>query len=387
MSSSKRHFTAVIGKKEQGSYASSSPSSAARKAVSKLCADDKNKKVEFYMRETTQGSDKKVYGMYIGYVEKLKKPIELKGRVIRYKPVAKLLKNKKMKGGVPNELVIQIPGNNNQDIVLTGVNYVIICDGHGATPEGNGRAIAQEVADKCTQLIPPEIEVNEGNLELLKNRFIEMVLANFEDWRDKYPEAGTTVLIVVFSPDYQSYMVVKLGDSYVLQIPRGFQENASAYAFNSIQVRNQTKIGLSYPGQIHYKPSMSSYQILYGKNFNGMSKYKSEPIKQRFQELFGARILPKGDRFHKNINNNKTIGTLSIDPPFFKPKDDIKKFLENFTKCGIFQRDPEKLLIIASDGLPIENGRIWSIIHSQPALGEYFSKIQNHDDFTVVIIQ
>jgi hypothetical protein len=99
MSSSKRHFTAVIGKKEQGSYSSSSPSSAARKAVSKLCADDKNRKVQFYMRETTQSSEKKVYGPYMGYIEKLKKPIELKGRVIRYKPVAKLLKNKKMRGG------------------------------------------------------------------------------------------------------------------------------------------------------------------------------------------------------------------------------------------------------------------------------------------------
>ena len=73
---------------------------------------------------------------YMGYIEKLKKPIDLKGRVIRYKPVAKLLKNTKMRGGVPNELVIQIPGNNNQDIVLTGVNYVIICDGHGANPHG-----------------------------------------------------------------------------------------------------------------------------------------------------------------------------------------------------------------------------------------------------------
>lgn len=99
MSSSKRHFTAVIGKKEQGTYTSSSPSSAARKAVSKLCADDKNRKVQFYMRETTQMSEKKVYGPYMGYMEKLKKPIELKGRVIRYKPVAKLLKNKKMRGG------------------------------------------------------------------------------------------------------------------------------------------------------------------------------------------------------------------------------------------------------------------------------------------------
>jgi hypothetical protein len=99
MSSSKRHFTTVIGKKEQGTYTSSSPSSAARKAVSKLCADDKNRKVEFYMRETTQASIKKVYGPYMGYIEKLKKPIELKGRVIRYKPIAKLLKNNKMSGG------------------------------------------------------------------------------------------------------------------------------------------------------------------------------------------------------------------------------------------------------------------------------------------------
>lgn len=68
MSSSKRNFTAVIGKKEQGIYVSSIPSSAARKAVSKLCADNKNRKVEFYMRETTQSSEKKIYGPYIGYI-------------------------------------------------------------------------------------------------------------------------------------------------------------------------------------------------------------------------------------------------------------------------------------------------------------------------------
>jgi hypothetical protein len=56
MSSSKRHFTAVIGKKEQGTYVSSSPSSAAKKAVSKLCADNN-------IREITQGSKKKTYGL------------------------------------------------------------------------------------------------------------------------------------------------------------------------------------------------------------------------------------------------------------------------------------------------------------------------------------
>lgn len=89
-STTKRNFTVVIGSKEHGLYVSSSPSSAARKAVSKLCATDKKRKVSFHIREITQGSKKKTYGPYLGYIEKLAKPIELKGRVIRYKPVAKL---------------------------------------------------------------------------------------------------------------------------------------------------------------------------------------------------------------------------------------------------------------------------------------------------------
>jgi hypothetical protein len=94
MSSSKRHFTAVVGSKEHGLYISSSPSSAARKIVSKLCASSKSKKVEFCVRETTQKSEKKTYGPYLGEMKKLAKPIELKGRIIRYAPVV-LLKKKK----------------------------------------------------------------------------------------------------------------------------------------------------------------------------------------------------------------------------------------------------------------------------------------------------
>ena len=89
----KRHFTAVVGKEEQGLYNSYNPSSAARKAVSKLCANDKKSQVEFFIRETTQGSNKKTYGPYLGYVKKLKEPIQLEGRVIKYASVAKLSKN------------------------------------------------------------------------------------------------------------------------------------------------------------------------------------------------------------------------------------------------------------------------------------------------------
>jgi len=96
----KRHFTVVMGNKEHGLYVSSSPSSAARKAVTKLCAANKSKKVNFHIRETTQDSKKKVYGPYIGYIEKLKVPIKLKNHIIEHNPVAKLdrtstIKNKK----------------------------------------------------------------------------------------------------------------------------------------------------------------------------------------------------------------------------------------------------------------------------------------------------
>jgi hypothetical protein len=91
----------LVPPKEHGLYVSSTPSSAAKKAVTKLCATNKSKKVEFHIREITQGSKKKTYGPYVGYIEKLNEPIELKGRVIKYKPVAKLSgKTGKKKGGM-----------------------------------------------------------------------------------------------------------------------------------------------------------------------------------------------------------------------------------------------------------------------------------------------
>lgn len=83
---SKRHFTVVIGSKEHGLYVSSSPSSAARKVVTKLCATDKKKNVKFSIREITQGSKKKTYGPYLGYIETLKEPIKLKNYIIKHKP-------------------------------------------------------------------------------------------------------------------------------------------------------------------------------------------------------------------------------------------------------------------------------------------------------------
>jgi len=129
MSSSKRHMTAVVGSKEHGLYNSSSPSSAARKIVSKLCASSKSKKVEFCVRETTQVSKKKTYGPYLGEMKKLAKPIELKGRIIRYAPVVHLKKkktatttpkkiSKKMRGGD-----IDVDGKLSKEDFLIKYNY------------------------------------------------------------------------------------------------------------------------------------------------------------------------------------------------------------------------------------------------------------------------
>lgn len=120
MSSSKRHFTAVVGSKEHGLYISSSPSSAARKIVSKLCASSKSKKVEFCVREITQASKKKTYGPYLGEMKKLAKPIELKGRVIRF-DIKVLLKKKKTASKTGKKIGKKMRGG---DVKWTGIPSV-----------------------------------------------------------------------------------------------------------------------------------------------------------------------------------------------------------------------------------------------------------------------
>jgi len=109
MSSSKRYFTAVVGSKEHGLYNSSSPSSAARKIVNKLCATSKSKKVEFCVQEITKGSKKKTYGPYLGKMKKNKIIVHLKKDKL----------NKIIKGGrVEKTDFIQRQTNNSQFAVI-----------------------------------------------------------------------------------------------------------------------------------------------------------------------------------------------------------------------------------------------------------------------------
>jgi hypothetical protein len=96
--------------------------------------------VEFHIREITQGSKKKTYGPYEGYIEKLKEPIELKGRVIKYKPVAKLSKKQGVKKGGNGSDSINQPAFNN----LNKLNSAIPFSGEYIFPPANELTIRQK---------------------------------------------------------------------------------------------------------------------------------------------------------------------------------------------------------------------------------------------------
>ena len=260
-----------------------------------------------------------------------------------------------------------------QDVIICGPNFVIICDGHGPNP--GGRYIAEIVAALCAELIPPIVEISAESCAQLRAIFIEHVCANFENWRKISPNSGTTVLIVVFSPDKQTYMVVKLGDSYVLEIPEGFSGDGRPLAFDSVQLEKQdTK------DQTEWGTSMSPWQLY--------MKHRREPGRgtggaNAFWSYYGAKICMQGHFF---IRDGFRLRTMGIEPTLVKPDDDIRRVLESFTVSGIFQRKPGHRLVIASDGLPIEDPMIWTALSSEAALRAYFAEKPAHDDVTVMVL-
>ena len=276
--------------------------------------------------------------------------------------------------------VHQIPGHKpsardqeNQDIIIYDQNFVVICDGHGANP--HGRNFAEIVAACCAVLIHPKMEVSPQSCAKLRKDFIDMVCTNFENWRGRMPNSGTTVLIVVFSQDGQTYMVVKLGDSYVLEIPEGFSGDGRPLAFDSVELAKKDP-----DDETEWGTSMSPWQIY--------MRHSGEPGRgtcgeNAFWSYYGARI---GMRGHLFIRDNFQLRTMGIEPTLVKPEDDIRRILESFTICGLFQRKAGHRIVLASDGLPIHKPEIWEKLTSDIALQAYFAEKSSHDDVTVVIL-
>jgi hypothetical protein len=116
-------------------------------------------------------------------------------------------------------------------------------------------------------------------------------------------------------------------------------------------------------------------------------KHRSEPGRGKggsdaFWNHYGARISMQGHFF---IRDGVRLRTMGIEPTLVKPDDDIRRILESFTVSGVFQRKAGHRLVIASDGLPIEDPEIWSALSSEEATRAYFAKKDSHDDVTVVM--
>jgi len=183
------------------------------------------------------------------------------------------------------------------------------------------------------------------------------------------------VLIVVFSPDGQTYMVVKLGDSYVLEIPEGFSGDGRQLAFDSVQLDKKDP-----DDETEWGTSMSPWQL--------WMKHRCEPGRgtncaKAFWSYYGAKVGLLGNFF---IRDGFRLRIMGIEPILVKPDDDIRRVLESFTISGVFQRKAGHRLIIASDGLPIHKPEIWGMLTSEATLRAYFAGKEAHDDVTVVIM-
>jgi len=170
-------------------------------------------------------------------------------------------------------------------------------------------------------------------------------------------------------------MVVKLGDSYVIEIPDGFNGDGRPLAFDSVELTKEDKAEPTEWGT-----STAPWQVY--------MKHRHEPGRgttgtTAFLRHYGAKI---GMRGHLFVRDNFEVRTMGIEPTLVKPEEDIHKILESFTVSGIFQRKVGHRLIIASDGLPIHKPEIWAMLSSDVALQAYFAGKSEHDDITIVVV-
>ena len=252
-SNSKRHFTVVMENKENGLYISSSPSSAAKKAVTKLCTSNKSKKVEFHIREITQGSKKKTYGPYTGYIEKLKEPIELKGRVIRYKPVAKLSgkTGKKMKGGKNATTQIKI---GETIIVDNSLNYLQQKKKNINQKASEKQKIANAQREVARVSREKAIE-NQGNANYLREKATEAKSKankseeNFSNLQQKYPNVKLPVNAAVNAARVNSAGVIAgvnaAGVNSAGVIAGMTEVNSGKVATNSVVKKSNANAGVT----------------------------------------------------------------------------------------------------------------------------------------------
>jgi len=294
----KRHFTVVEKNgKEHGLYVSSTPSSAAKKAVSKLCSSNKSKKVEFYVREITQGSKKKTYGLYQGEMKKLKAPIELKGRVIRYEIKVHLKKVKKsMKGGESKALneILKIAKqkffeennlknrNNKQEIfkIMQSLpNHSTVSHTPIEPNWKDGAEVIQEIQDDKGKLIARLYRTPIPLKKSATNKTISEILNGLRDESIKIKFTWAPNFNLVFVNFYSNPSAIE----YVNYVYEPCTEGAPPYSY--------------YHSEYHKPSGIPPYQIISreftNQIYGWLGKYGTiENFRPKFQELSDQSELP-----------------------------------------------------------------------------------------------
>jgi hypothetical protein len=289
MSSSKRHFTVVMNSNEHGLYVSSTPSSAARKAVSKLCADNKNKKVEFSIRETTQGSNKKVYGPYLGYMQKLEKPVELEGRVIRYKPIVKLKKSLKKNNQIGGSLKVGDHVRSLNKLMIENLRqknkenrYIVL----KVFPPKFGTILIRHIQDEqeiCLS-VDKVAKIDSSGTSAAAAASAAAAISNQESkiWEDLSRHVSQTDdddddWFIIRNPAERDYiMVKKSGNSYVkINNPESSNDNFEHISANKIDSSNSEWLEVSNPN--HKAQNLNNtrtFVVNIGKTFGGNELYE-----------------------------------------------------------------------------------------------------------------
>ena len=316
---SKRHFTVVIDSNEHGLYVSSSPSSAARKAVTKLCATDKKRKVQFHIREITQKSEKKTYGPYLGYIDKLAKPIELKGRIIRYKPVAKLIKktgkkNGGMRGGNPCYIYASIPIliiENESNESKNKIGQIIITNNFDSIPP-NQEVFKMTIEQFCVfnevQRLLNLYEYNLNSFDKVIKLLIHKTTKEFENKKDceidQFQLIPKTMLFIVIRRQYR-ILLKKLKKTSFIEA-----EAANSRKFKFIKDGNSSTyiLSLSNDNNESLDQTMECYIYMPGLDYECNKPYvistRSIPSNSNFNsdsyELFQITLKELVDNIQSN---------------------------------------------------------------------------------------
>ena len=268
-----------------------------------------------------------------------------------------------------------------QDVCLQKERIFCICDGHGE----KGKEIASTVCKLIVENIEIDFEPTAESIAQLKHKLIGIFKEKMDEWKEIFPDGGTTILLVVFSSDFTKYGVVKMGDSYIMQVPKDFASNGSHLPFDSIEVRSNWVTSLS---PLALCEEIKKYKLQFPENeLKDVSSHGVYNCRWSRHHL-GVHVYPLGFYFRTDAFN---IATLGIEPAIYnKDTDCLDTYFNKFILTTIETVKMNHTTIIASDGLPIHKPTVWQHIFENNIQDflqkEYWDAHKDTDDCSLFVI-